>query len=663
MKRFILIPLLFVVFFAFGQAGFVRAVDQPKFQILSNLHTIVSSTGLRTNTTNAYGTVDAAGSITSVTSILPGPTGRNFTTAGVSTSTIRLIMVNGIPVMDMSGNKWLRSTSSAATYDAFSHNATFANLKWSITMLFRVGYGPSPGHFNSFIGNNAGSAGSKGFSIASDDRNTAIHTLFHTMSKGTAGFISTSNDNNIFTANEFEIWTFTFDGSLAAGSRFKAYKYKTAQTLTVTSASTATVTTPTNVLEIFNIGGGPSTTGGIGQLVMCVMQTSVESQAIREEFIDSITPLKEALNNYSNEVTHPFNYLKDDATRYYLTSILCQNPLTPNVIVKIFRDGSGGHIIDSETHISIQKSTDYGLTWSTKATFYDPAGALSPGDLGGGYDSNGRLWIFTDVRTTDQVNDLPYQIHLLYSDDDGDTAPTDVDITANVPSDGLDICVMHGQLMETSTGRLLFGFYKAEPDLSSWAVYAWFSDDGGTTWGTKTIVAPNAASFNETASIIANDGVTERIIFYIRRDDTFEWHCVSSTDNCNNVIDDGAVSLGESFTVACPGWFSKFNLYGVSVIGYWYTDRSGAQLFKVVYARESTLANNPTLFDLDTKTELRRRQVHYGSIVHTNNDLYSIGSYAEEPVASTLTENKQLTFYSGTFMKDLLMRELNISRP
>lgn len=639
----------------------MRAAYSPAYSSLSNIQLILDSTGLRSGVTNAYGTVDSLESITTVASILPGPTGRNFTTDGVSTSVIRKVMVNGIPVMDFAGNKWLRSTSSEATWDFFSHNAVFANLKWTVTMLVRGNFGASPGNFGSLIGNNVGSAGNKGFSIFTDDRNAATTNIGHTISKGTAGFISTSADNSIFVPNTWDVWTFTFDGSLAAGSRFKAFRNKTAQTLTVTSSSTATVTTPSFVLEIFNIGNGTSSIGNCGQLVYCVLQSGVETQAVREAFNDSIEPVRVALNNHNNDYLHPFNYLKDDGTRYYLTSILAQNPLTPNVIVKVFRDGAGGHIIDSETHISIQKSTDYGVTWGAKATFYDPAGALSPGDLGGGYDSNGRLWIFTDVRTTDQVDDLPFQAHLLYSDDNGDTAPTDINLTAFIPADGLDVYAMHGQLIETSTGRLIFGFYKAEADLSLWAIYTWFSDDGGATWGTKTIVSPGAASFNETASILVSSGGTERIIHYIRRDDTFEWHCFSSTDDGDTYADNGAVTLGESFVVACPGWFSKFNLYGIPVVAYWYCDRRGAgQIFKVVYVKESTLVGDPTLFDLDTKIELRRRQVHYGSVVHPFNDMYSIGSFAEEPVSPTTTENKQLTFYGGVQWKDLLLTELNI---
>lgn len=663
MKRLILIPFLFVAFFVQAQSGSVRAIDQPKFQILGNLHTILFSAGLKTNTTNEYGTVEADGNVTAMYSLLPGPTGRNFTTAGVTNARIQRIMVNGIPVLDMTGNRWLRSTSSAATYDAFSHNAVFANLKWSITMLVRMGYGASPGHLNSLIGNNGSSAGQKGFFIATNDFNTATNTVSHAISKGTAGFISVSGDNSIFVPNEWEIWTFTFDGSLSAANRFKAYKYKTAQTLAVTSASTATVTTPTNVLEIFNVGGGLVNGGGIGQLVMCVMQTGVENQTIREEFIDSITPLKDALNNFSNEVAHPYNYVKDAGTDYYLTALVCQDPTNPNTIVKFYRKGPGGHITDTNTFIYKQKSTDRGLTWSAETLWYDPGGVLGIGDLGGGYTSTGKLLIFTDVRTTNGVDMEPFSAILLSSTDDADTAPTVTDLTSIVPADGLNLFTMHDQLVQTSTGRLLFGFYKYESDFSQSANYKFFSDDDGATWGIKTVRAPGSAFMNESATVVVSNGGTERIISYIRREDTKEWHGFSSTNDANSFSDEGAVTLGEAFTSAIPGRFSKFSLYGVGVVAYWYVDRGvSPPEFKVIFVKESTLVSSPTTFDEETKTILRYRQLQYGTMIHPYGDLYSIGSYDEEPVVPTLNESRNITLFGGTFTKDLVLRELNITK-
>lgn len=659
MKKFLLIPLLFFVGLVNAQEG-VRAIDPPAYGILSGIQAIWESVGTRQGVTNEYGSIISDNNVSTVKSIRPGPVGRDLTSTGTLLEAVRRVMVNGIPVFDHNELRWLRQVGSVSTWDFMSYNATFANMRWTVTMLVKPGHGADPQKIGAFLGNGAGTLSTRGFYIAYDDRGNlgSNNKLTHSISRGTTA-VSISGDNNIITPNQWDVWTFTFDGSQTAANRFKAYKNKVQQSLNVTSATTAVVSVPSHELEVFALGNsqGPSA----GQWTHLIIQNVVESQAVREAFIDSLEPYRAALNEHTNDDFHVYQTLQDDGTPYYLPAILCQNPLSPSTIVRIFRVDTDHVAVTGVGKLQIQKSTDYGLTWDTPRTFSDPAGNYMTGGVAGGYDENGRLWVFADWRNIGAPNNLPFELHVYYSDDDGDTAPTDLNITSQLPPDGHDIYSTYGNML-ASGGRKMTPLYTATTDLSTSANYIIYTDDDGedvADWSYKTIRASGVDYINEMWLAKAGG----RIFTYARNEEDNAWVCFSTFNNGDTWVNNGTVTLGEALLAPCPVMFSQFDLYGVNVTAVWFSERDISPEFKVVFQRTDALEANATVFDLDTKIVLRQRMFHYGQVVHPYNNFYSIGAFPLEPITSPLSTNNQLVqFFGGVRYKDFVMSQLGITK-
>lgn len=632
------------------------AIPAPIYSILSNVEGAWETQGLRVNTTNSYGVISAAGGLTTWTGLTPGPTDRTFSQAS-GTINAKLVAVNRVFVLDCNGITALLSNGSSV-WNFLHYNATFANLKWTIHILCRIGFGGQPGEFYGIIGNSGATQSKKGISIYYEDRASNNNRLITQIAKGTTGLISSSSDDNKVTPNEWHIYTWTFDGSLTAANRMKYYVDGTQVAITVTSASTAVVTAPTHNLQVFATGNDNGTTAG--QISNVIIQSTVETDAVRNAFIQSMIPWKLELSAIRGALTHIYNTEQGNLTRYYINGCVLQNPTSPGTLIKLWREDDG-HIITSTGTLQLQKSTDYGLTWGAQSTFYDPAGALAPNNFSAGYDASGKLFVITDVHTTSAGDGTPYYCMLLTSTDNGDTSPTAIDITASLASDGLSFFNCWGQLIVTHTGRLIAPYYKLDSGAANSACYVLVSDDSGASWTSKTVKASSSTYHNESNMVEVNTGATYRLIQYIRSEVTFEYNCYSSTDDGNTWTDNGAQSLGESFTTASPGTFSKFVLNGQTIVCFTYSNRGAARQLKAIYGKATSLAGNPiTGMDTDTRTVIFPDQVAYGTVCHPFNSLYGIGCYMREPATFTGTENKLITIYTSTNQEPTIISELGL---
>lgn len=626
--------------------------EAPDYASLSNIEGIWDSTGLVANTTNSYGVVGATNQrlLTSWKSIAPGPTGRDFTTAGTA-GNISMTMVNGVPVIDNLGAGLLRHASGAATWNYRHYNATFANLKWTETFCLRAGFGSNPNAAYGVIGNNGGSQGAKGASFFFDDRVAvpASNRMTHQITKGTAGFISTCTTDDVATFNEWGILTLVFDGSLTAANRFKAYWNGVQVTLTVTSASTAVVTTPTYDLELFATGNGALPMNG--QMSHVILQSGVASTEVRQAFEDSLIPWKNYLNRTDSTPWGDKYHIYDDLAEtgnYYLSTSLCQNPTNLDTIVMIFADGTA-HTGDSTKKLSIRKSTDRGKTFATKTDVYDPLSTLQVQDMGAGYSANGRLHVIVDVHTNNAGTiDDPHSLIYLYSDDDG-TSWTTVDLTSLLPSDSLATFRVYTNIIENN-GVLMFPMYKQADEgvTTSSANYLFRSTDGGANWSVITIRASGGTYINEPTIIALN---STKLIVIARNEATKEYTLFESNDNGLTWSTVGDLSFGEAFGTAGPARLNKFTENGTEYVVCYYPDRQN-KLLKAIYAKTSDLITSSSDFDTATKTTLVSDHFHYGSVCHPWGDRSAIGSYANEPTTVTLTENNLTTFYVPTYHID-----------
>lgn len=641
--------------------------DAPDYDSLSNVEGIWDSTGLVSNTNNSYGQVDSSDNIGAAgwKSITPGPTGRDMLpvqsqgeTAGLSLQTI-----NGINVIDCNGFARLRNTGGSANFNFLHYNATFANLKWTIHMLVRPGFGTDPGEFYSIIGNNGASYGNKGTSLWYDDRNTSNNGFRHLISREVlASGISSSVDNNIITPNTWQVLTIEFDGSIATASeRAKARINGVSVPITVTSESTAVVTTPTYDLEIFASGNGV----GImtGQISHCIIQSRVESTAVRDAFINSLLPWRDALSSENNLRMHIYNTFQEDLTRYYLTTVLAKSPTTGNV-VQIFSE-SNNHYADDNRRVSMRKSTDLGISFGAKTTVLHPTGTLCTGDLGGGYSADGRLHLFVDVHTVSGTSfAAPHSITYMYSDDDG-TSWTSIDLTSLLPADGLNAFRMYGDLIDNG-GFLMFPFYKLtdEGNSTESANYLWKVSNAADpsvlgNWSVKTMRAKGTTYMNETSMAVVGQ---TNLIAITRNEATLEWNAFDSSDNGETWTDRGPIDFGETFTTAAPVRLAQFIHNGVPITACYYSDRASAKrLLKVVYGKTASILSNVlTGFVTASKRIIVPDLLHYGTVVHYNNDLNAIGSYAREGNPFPSEANRLVTFFVPTDHEATLESALGI---
>lgn len=631
--------------------------SSPGYAALGNVEAIYDSTGLVSNTNNSYGQVDSSNNISTAgwKSLAPGPTGRDMLVVNVrGTGNMCIQTVGTVPVIDCNGFANLKNTGGSANFNFLHYNATFANLKWTVHMLVRPGFGSDPAEAYGFLGNNAGSPNNKGLYIFNDDRTNvpAVNRLAHGIAKGSAGLISTSADNSILTPNTWVLLTIEFDGSLAAGSRFRALVNNVAATLVVTSASTAVVTTPSFDLELFAIGNAvvPMT----GQMSHCIIQSRVETTGVRDAFVATMMLWRTYLDahqaNEVNDRMHIYNTFNEDGTRYYLSSYLRKNPVN-GAIMQLFSE-SDGHLADNARKIGFRKSTDDGLTFGAKGTAVDPASTVCTSDFCAGYDSTGRLWVPTDQHTVSGSNfGAPHYLKVMYTDNDFATAGTEVDLTSLVPSDSLSTWRCHGKVIENN-GFIMFNIYKVtdEGTTTNSANYLFKIALGANpatlgNWSVKTIRASAAAYINETDI----EALSSTVLIAISRSDTTnEWNLFKSVDNGENWTDSGALTFGEALSLAGPARIAGFTHNGVACKVCYYPDRSG-RLLKAIYGTVADLISNPiTGWKTASKVTIVPDLLHYGGVLHKDNDFYGIGSYCREPNPQTLTESKVVLFYTPT---------------
>jgi hypothetical protein len=324
---------------------------------------------------------------------------------------------------------------------------------------------------------------------------------------------------------------------------------------------------------------------------------------------------------------------------YYLSSSLSQNPLKPDVILQVSGEFPLGHVWSSTNKFVYQRSTDHGLTWSAKATFYSAGGSLGTVDGGGGYSSDGRYHQFIDVHggtAEGGVSTTPHSLIYCYSDDDGTTV-TATDITSVIPSDGLASYRFYGNLVEVG-GYLFYNYYKLtdEGDFTNSARYILKKPLSGGSW-TSILVETGSNYLNE--STIAWVG-GNYLIYVSRNDVTKEFTLYRSSDLGETWSNLGDLSFGEAFTTPGPPRLAPLYISGTLVIACYYPDRQNA-ILKVVYGTADNIRNNGVSgFDNTTKTTLvdnaSQEQLHYGQVLHHYNNFNAIASYATEAGAANI---------------------------
>lgn len=624
-------------------------IVQPDYAGLTNVVFHGRYEGLVNNTNNTFGTVDVSGNVTKLKSVSPHATGVEFDSNGTAPT----LTTDGI---QFGGAGRLRH-ATAATFNNFHYRASINDLKWTIHAVVKFGTTDNPDALYGFCGNNGGSTLSKGICLFFDDRSaqSTNNALTIQITRGTSqSFITLAANTNIIKPNQFlDIWI-EVDKSQIQEDEINVYINGFRFIVSNRIDSSSMVTTPTYGMEIGGIGNAVG--AGILTLKEITFMDGIMSDSFRQSFITA-RMYKYGIAAFPQYVdgllmSSEWNLVNTfSESRYYLSNHLGQSPIDSNTIVSIFADGVN-HVFDVNKKVSRRISTDKGRTWSSKTTVFDPGGLYGVQDLGAGYGDDGRLHVFADAHTGFTVGQS-HQLWYLYSDDDGFSWSTPVDITSVVPSDGLLTFRVYSTVIENN-GVLMCSLHKAtdEGSFANSANYVLRSTDNGANWTTSTIRASAVTFINETQLIALS---STALLAIARNDTTLEWHQFYSSDNGATWTNQGDQSFGgESLTTyGGPVRLRKFQINGNDVIVCYFIDRT-RDLFKAIYATPADLiASGASGWDIGTKFTIHQgsgEHLHYGDVCHYDNDFKALAMYVIDTYPTVGgTENELYTIDVPTF--------------
>lgn len=365
------------------------------------------------------------------------------------------------------------------------------------------------------------------------------------------------------------------------------------------------------------------------------------------------TVCPECLSGVATGVPYALTSTIDDGAGHYFLGIsLCQNPTDTKTIVALVGEG-GNHVYSADKHITMYKSVDFGITWSAKATAYDPAGIEATQGNSFGYDTNGRLHMFVtivDQTLVSPVHDVA--MRYLYSDDDGATWSSPADVTPST-TDGRYAWRNIDAVVENN-GVLLSPYYKltTEGDFTSSSRHVLRSTDYGTTW--THILVESSSTYSNESSIVALDNST---LLMLCRKEYSNWNFIQyiSYDNGLTWTNQGSPTIYSPAISANSGppVLRKFDMNGIRIIVLYYLDKSLGKIFAIYATAANLIASGLIGWNTSTRTTIIDDTVvlHYGDVCHFNNNFNAYGMFAREFSSFDLTHNTMVhqTFPSTNY--------------
>lgn len=629
----------------------------PLYSTLANVELILDATGLRWNTDNSYGIVDAVGSCTTWKSITPGPTNRPFVAGGVFSSTGSPgKVIDGF--INFGGACVYTSSSTPATWNFLSYNATATNTKSTIHIVCKIGNESNPDWVYAFLGNNRTSSANRGIHIRYEDRAGVSRSNGMSMSlTNAAAAIVSANPNDVITPDTPIVLTFETDLSQAAADRFKMYINGTQVTFSATSPSTS-VTTPVG-FDLVVGSGGLFVFPFHGWMSHVIIQSGIESSGTRNAFIQSLLPytIKKADQTYHVDESRTYSaatFLNESS--YYLNVSVIRNPTNQTVLAVFGNWTSAGHTYSENSYVAFRKSLDNGKTFAAKATAFDPGDDIGAIDNGAFYDDNGVVHGFANTMDGAGGTSTPGTSKLWYftSADDGDNW-SNQQITT--PSDGLDFTAAYGNGYQ-SDGFYFFPVYRQDTGAANCAVYILRWPVGGN------IATDLEWKLIYSGTTYRNEGTIGRIgtnshILVVRDEVTNEWHQWRTTDNWDNATDDGAQTFGQTSTAPGPARITMFNITSADggtvtpMLACYFPLRGTAEL-KVTYAKASDLLASGT-WDTGTNTLIidDTEMIHYGGVYQIDNTFNFLAIYTREVAASA---QSTLIYFTGPTQQYALVK-------
>jgi hypothetical protein len=333
-----------------------------------------------------------------------------------------------------------------------------------------------------------------------------------------------------------------------------------------------------------------------------------------------------------------------DETRYYLNSLLHQNPKDKRIVIHTFID-SVNHVADTGKKFVYRLSSDRGATFGSKTTLYDPTdGTMQVQDPSAGMDRKGRLHIFADCHegVGSGATGLDHEVRYMYSDDNGVTVSSPSVIS--FPATSLATFRFYGRCIDT--GSVLIQpvyFFTDENTFTNSERWVLRSTDYGANWS-WVLVEATTDYINESECLAINNNV----VFMISRYEPIKltYMMYKSIDAGATWVRVGLLGTGISPVTAAPCRLHKFRAdNGKWWAAMYFPNKDNGSVYAMYGRLDNGVDGGLGLFNSTTLTLLRDDTVtlHYGDFLHYNGNLNCRGAWPREN-GSFPTDNELIYF-------------------
>lgn len=310
-------------------------------------------------------------------------------------------------------------------------------------------------------------------------------------------------------------------------------------------------------------------------------------------------------------------------------------------------------------------SLNDGRLWPAYNTLFVDASTSPQGGPAGGHTPTGRLILAYGKFTS--ATGVYTNMIVRYSDDDGATWSSEIDVTLPVTSPVLTFWNVIDRLEVDDNGDLLLTWYGFS-GTSLYNLYVMRSTDDGLSW-THNLVDTSPTAYKNESSVVNVGGGD---LLYMARVETavagsFVFEQYLSTDNGVNWTTQGTTHFDITLYVyAHPPMLRAFLLDGTLVVACYFVNR-GSRRFHVCYATAAGLVANgvsewtgKSVYTLDIRLYGANLgwESGYPNVRHPDNDLKCEGIYSEETVNNDVCT---ISFFKiGDELKAKIKTELGI---
>jgi hypothetical protein len=287
----------------------------------------------------------------------------------------------------------------------------------------------------------------------------------------------------------------------------------------------------------------------------------------------------------------------EDTDHYRHFGLISVNPVNGHTVI-FYRKGDSH--VNSQGVLKIRHSNKGGVSWGIEADICSEIG-YDLRNLAGGYDSNGRLFVFYVKCSIDNEPgySTPYFLNMCYrySDNDGVTWVPDLlyapyELPHQSVGENNNVFSPYGHIVDVGNNILYQTWHGGLKDNglpSYYRLYLYMSTDGGSTFNEIKYVNNDLQKWGEASMVNIGGGC---FLLLARKNDNYlEYnHFIQfkSEDNCETWIEQGTTIFEDPppapppTRYAAPPWLSFINYEGVGIVACYFTNRFTKEL-KVIF--------------------------------------------------------------------------------